>query len=253
MSLCGGSSPSYNDEASPTNKLPSSPTDKLPSTGRRVYSPAKRSARDFVDLWSDDDEEDSHSEDSMPQVKRQRVLEGKSVVEVNKKQSGEGRAGIKKEEQDDQEDDDEGMDNSGVNNDNDVYLIDSGMEDGDEGEEEAEFTVCDICGGTPCDWLQYESEVVEFAKNNLMFIDHGNEGFPFSYPTENFDKMTKEEKDKVKVSHQEYKKRCFKYYVTCKYGKLGPGNRVQLGTCVENAIRRMFPNHDGSIVGYHSS
>ena len=78
---CGGSSPSYYDEASPTNKLPSSPTDKLPSTGRRVYSPAKRSARDFVDLLSDDDEEDSHSEDSMPQVKRQRVLEGKSVVE----------------------------------------------------------------------------------------------------------------------------------------------------------------------------
>ena len=85
----------------------------------------------------------------MPQVKRQRVLEGKSVVEVNKKQSGEGRAGIKKEEQDDQEDDDEGTDNSEANNDNDVYQIDSGMEDVDEGEEEAEFTVCDICGGTP--------------------------------------------------------------------------------------------------------
>jgi hypothetical protein len=40
--------------------LPSSPTDKLPSTGRRVvYSPAKRSARDFVDLCTDDDEEDT--------------------------------------------------------------------------------------------------------------------------------------------------------------------------------------------------
>ena len=74
-----------------------------------------------------------------------------------------------------------------------------------------------------------------------------------STTTENFDKMTKEEKDEVKVSHQEYKKRCFKYYVACKYGKLGPGNRVQLGACVENAVRRMFPNHDGSIVGYHSS
>jgi hypothetical protein len=56
----------------------------------------------------------------MPQVKRQRVLEGKSVVEVNKNQNGEGRAGIKKEEQDDQEDDDEGMDNSGVNNDGEL-------------------------------------------------------------------------------------------------------------------------------------
>jgi hypothetical protein len=60
------------------------------------------------------------TEDSMPQVKRQRVLEGKSVVEVNKNQNGEGRAGIKKEEQDDQEDDDEGMDNSGVNNDGEL-------------------------------------------------------------------------------------------------------------------------------------
>jgi hypothetical protein len=252
--------------SSPTDKsLPSSPTDKLPSTGHRViYSPAKRSARDFVDLQSDDEEEDSDSEDSTPQVKRQRV-EGKLFSKEQdewddqvKKQRVEGMAGIKEEDQDDDDvgHDDEGtiIDHidSGVNV-NDVYHIDSGMEDGEEGEEEAELKMCNICGGTPCDWLQYESDIVEFATNNLMLVEHGTEGFPFSYPIEKFDKMTEEEKDEVKESHQDYKKRCFRYYVSCKYGKLGHGKRVSTGPCIENAIRRMFPNHDGSMVGYHSS
>jgi subtilisin family serine protease len=253
--------------SSPTDKsLPSSPTDKLPSTGHRViYSPAKRSARDFVDLQSDDEEEDSDSEDSTPQVKRQRV-EGKLFSKEQdewddqvKKQRVEGMAGIKEEDQDDDDvgHDDEGtiIDHidSGVNV-NDMYHIDtSGMEDGEEGEEEAELKMCNICGGTPCDWLQYESDIVEFATNNLMLVEHGTEGFPFSYPIEKFDKMTEEEKDEVKESHQDYKKRCFRYYVSCKYGKLGHGKRVSTGPCIENAIRRMFPNHDGSMVGYHSS
>ena len=220
--------------------LPLSPTDKLPSTGHRViYSPTKRSARDLVDLQSDDEEEDSDSKDSTPQVKRQRV-EGKQVIREEdewddevKKQRVEGREGINEEDQEDDDvgDDDEGTLIDHINsqaNVNDAYHIDSGMEDGEEGEEEPELEMCNICGGTPCDWLQYESDIVEFATNNLMLVEHGTEGFPFLYPTEKFDKMTEEEKDEVKKSHQDYKTQCFQYYVLCKYGKLGHGGQTCL-------------------------
>ena len=86
MSLFGGSSPS--DESSP--KRESSPTDKAQREttappSRRIYSPAKRSARDFVDLWSD-------NEDSTPQVKKQKV---------------EGKGGTKQVEDEDDDDDED--------------------------------------------------------------------------------------------------------------------------------------------------
>jgi hypothetical protein len=218
-----------------------------------------------VDLCTDDDEEDSSEDEEddsevkavIKKEKREQEQEEDSEVEV---------LGIKKEQEQDQHhvnDDTKGVDNdegTGVEDtnigviDNHIYHIDSGVEDGEECEEqEAECTMCHECGVTPCDWLQYESDVVEFATNSLMLVDHKTEGFPFSYPIENFEKMTEEEKDEVKVLHQDYKKRCFQYYVSCKYGKLGPRKRVYLGPCVENAIRGMFPNHDGSMVGYHSS
>lgn len=122
-------------------------------------------------------------------------------------------------------------------------------------DEEPEETCCTVCGSTPCEWTQYKAEVIEFAKNNQFFINHNQEEpfDPFSYPTQNFATMTEEEKEEVKNFHQEYKKKCFRFFVSCKYGKLGKGNRNRLAICVENAIRRMFPNHDNSSVGYHSS
>jgi hypothetical protein len=228
-----------------------------------------------VDLCTDDEEDSSDNEEEESEVevvgiikKEKQEKEVKAVIKKEKQEQEEDSkvevVGLEKEQEQDQhhENDDKGGDNdegTGVEEtdigviDNHVYYIDSGVEDGEECEEEAECTMCHECGGTPCDWLQYESDVVEFATNSLMLVDHKTEGFPFSYPTENFEKMTKEEKDEVKVSHQDYKKRCFQYYVSCKYGKLGPRKRVYLGPCVENAIRRMFPNHDGSMVGYHSS
>jgi len=139
-----------------------------------------------------------------------------------------------------------------------VYHIDSESEDDEESDdddesEEEELVVCQHCGATPCDWTQYQEDVIEFARNNLFFVNHTDPEDPLSYPLEKFATLTEEEKNEIKTTHQDYKKRCFQFYTSLKYGRLGAGNRIKHPNCVETAIRHMFPNHDNSIVGYHSS
>jgi hypothetical protein len=77
-------------------------------------------------------------------------------------------------------------------------------------------------------------------------VNHTDPEDPLSYPTEKFATMTDEEKNEIKMSHQEYKKRCFECYTTLKYGKLEFGDRIKHPSCIENAICRMFPNDDNS-------
>jgi hypothetical protein len=197
-----------------------------PRTRRAIYSPAKRPITDFVDvlvLSSDEESTDS------PVHKK--VKKSKKDPEID-------------EEPHQDHDDDQGE--GGVN----VLVKEEAATD-----EEPEETCCTVCGCTPCKWKQYKVEVIEFAKNNHFLINHKQEEpfDPFSYPTENFDTMTEEEKEEVKNFHQEYKKKCFRFFVSCKYGKLGKGNHTRLAICVEDAIQRMFPNHDNSSIGYHNS
>jgi hypothetical protein len=37
------------------------------------------------------------------------------------------------------------------------------------------------------------------------------------------------------------------------YGYLGKGNQVQLGSCVENKIKELFPSEDNDYVGFQLS
>jgi hypothetical protein len=118
--------------------------------------------------------------------------------------------------------------------------------------DEEEVKVCHECGGTPCDWTHYQDEIIEFAWNSHFFLNHTDQDNPFSFPVESFSTMMDERKDEIKTHHQDYKKRCFRCYTYLKHGRLGQGNRVPLPSCIEDAIRAMFPNHDNSFIGYHS-
>lgn len=233
MSSCGGDS-SPGDGTSPINddsfSSPLSKRDNI-SSSCQVFSPSKRSARDFVELHSEDDDDDSSdsSKGTPHQVKRQKV---------------EQKEASSKEENDDN--DVSNGDDDGGN----VYHIDG---ESDDGSEEEELVVCQHCGATPCDWTQYQDDVIEFARNNHFFVNHTDPDDARSFPMENFMTMTEDEKNEIKMVHQDYKKRCFRHYTRLKYGTLGLGNRIKHPICIENAIRSMFPNHDNSIVGYHSS
>ena len=127
---------------------------------------------------------------------------------------------------------------------------DSGQESGSD---EEEVLVCMSCGATPCEWAYYQDDVIEFARNNHFFVNHRDPQDPYSFPTEKFSMMTDEEKHEIKASHQEYKKKCFRHYTFLKYGRLGLGNRIKHPCCIKDRIRRMFPNHDNTFTGYHSS
>ena len=120
------------------------------------------------------------------------------------------------------------------------------------GSDEEEVKVCMECGATPCDWVHFQHELIEFARNNHFFENHIDPENPFSFPVKSFSTMTDEEKDAIKASHQEAKKQCFRRYTYLKHGYMGPGNRARIPSCIEDAIRAMFPNHDNSFVGYHS-
>jgi hypothetical protein len=133
-----------------------------------------------------------------------------------------------------------------------IYHIDGESDDGDESKE-GELVVCQHCGATPCEWSQYQGDVIKFARNNHFFVNHTDPEDPCSYPMEKFATMMEEEKNEIKMTHLDYKKRCFRYYTKLKYGRLGFGSRIKHSNCIENAIRSMFPNHDNSIVGYHSA
>jgi hypothetical protein len=216
--------------------------------------------KDFVDdHWSSSDEESTEHMKKKKKKTKERSMKKQKTKEGQDDDDDQGSVKEQKTEEEQYDDDDEGSIkdnsiNSGV--DDKDYKIDgsvAGVDDDEVFNEEQELLVCNVCGGTPCEWLQYKAEVVEYATNSHFFVNHTRQDDPFSYPTEQFATMTEDEKEEVKLSHQEYKKSCFRFYTTCKYGKLGVGNRIKLGNCVENAIRLMFPNHDNSSVGYHSS
>ena len=137
-----------------------------------------------------------------------------------------------------------------VNDNGNVYKVDNGEEIGSD---EEVVAVCLSCGSTPCDWMYYKDNVIEFARNNQFFVNHTDPQDPYSFLMDQFLSMMDEEKSEIKASHQEYKKKCFQHYTRLKYGRLGLGNQIKHPSCIEDYICWMFPIHDNTFVGYHSS
>ena len=98
-------------------------------------------------------------------------------------------------------------------------------------EEEKQEEMCDICGGTPCDWDVYGEEVLEDIKK--MYLE--------------------DEEEASNVDNRTIRKSAYKLFVYSKYGHLGKGNRIRIASCVVDRIREKWPEQDGNYTGYYSS
>jgi hypothetical protein len=93
-----------------------------------------------------------------------------------------------------------------------------------------EEQVCWLCGGTPCDWLEYSVKLLEEINNK----------FPTDVDGNRIDASSHEIASMKQIRYALY--RAFTY---AQYGHLGKGNRIKLGKCVEEKIKELFPNPDG--------
>ncbi len=83
---------------------------------------------------------------------------------------------------------------------------DDNSNDDKEEEEEAPL-VCVHCGASPCIWLKFHPDVVEYAHNNQFFLDHRDKTDPHSYPIEKFNSMMEAEKEEVTEIQRDCKKK----------------------------------------------
>jgi hypothetical protein len=223
----------------------------------RIYSPSKRSTRDFCGIELEDSDFASNESDAegtrVPPAKRlkrasrsrdeagdddhddneeeDKKLPGKLDDNNDERKIPANEDGFKEEQSEDEE---------SRNDSNEVIVIDGeGNDDSsndDEEEEEEVPSVCVHCGATPCVWLKFRPDVVEYACNNQLFNG-----------------MTEAEMDKVTEIQRDRKKKCFKYFTRLRYGVLGRNNRMDNKDCVKNGIRGMFPVPNDDFIGYHSS
>ena len=99
--------------------------------------------------------------------------------------------------------------------------------------EEIEDMMCDVCGGTPCDWSVYGSHLV--SEVVLMYEED---------PDKDVDNP---------VDNQYKRKSAYRYYIYEKHGFLGKGKRVRIPPCVLDRIRAMWPDENNDYIGYYSN
>ena len=102
-------------------------------------------------------------------------------------------------------------------------------------EEEKQDEMCDICGGTPCDWEVYGHEILEDITE--MYADE----------------ESSQVENRTQVDNRTIRKSAYKLFVYSKYGHLGKGQRIKISSCVLDNIRARWPDEDGNYTGYYSS
>ncbi len=85
--------------------------------------------------------------------------------------------------------------------------------------------VCPVCGGSPCDWIKYQADILQ-AYEGMAVAD----GTP----------------------NHLIRKAMYQFYIYMKYGNLGKGNRIPIEQCVVDNIREQWPEPDGDYMGYKS-
>ena len=100
--------------------------------------------------------------------------------------------------------------------------------DADEGMEEGDVRVCEICAGTPCEWEDFGVRLMEYMK---MMYDHNDD--------ENM--MTDREGNIVPDSTV----RKGSYFI-----RLGKGTQIPVPDCVTKKNRENYPERDGNYVGF---
>jgi hypothetical protein len=101
--------------------------------------------------------------------------------------------------------------------------------------EEEDVAVCEVCGGTPCEWEEFGIELME---NMKMMYDHGNDGDPVK------------DRDGNIVANSTVRKGAYKLFTYMKFGHLGKGNRIPIPHCVTKKIRERYPEPDGNYMGF---
>ena len=92
-----------------------------------------------------------------------------------------------------------------------------------------EGKACSLCGEFPCIWFQYEDDIVNMT-NEWIGCSTTAEGRP---PTNNL-----------------ARKEGYKCFVRMHYGHLGAGNRQKIPGCVLGHIRGLYPDDNGTYMGF---
>ena len=92
-------------------------------------------------------------------------------------------------------------------------------------------TVCEICGGAPCDWVFLSDDIIHKVKQEIDL---------------------KKNIGDIVMSNREIRKEAYKTYVYKKYGFLGKGNRVKCPDCVTESIHKMWPDQNNKYIGCKS-
>ena len=101
-----------------------------------------------------------------------------------------------------------------------------------------EVTVCQICGGTPCEWVEFGEEVKEYSKR--------------LYSHEDIDGVIAlTDRDGNVIPNNKMRRALYKTFTYLKFGHLGRGNRIPIPSCVVRKIREMYPEPDGNYMGFH--
>ena len=88
---------------------------------------------------------------------------------------------------------------------------------------------CSLCGESPCIWLLYEDTIVNMTNEWIDFSTTA-EGRP---PTNNL-----------------ARKEAYKCFVRMHHGHLGAGNRQKIPGCVLDHIRGLYPDDNGTYMGF---
>ena len=99
------------------------------------------------------------------------------------------------------------------------------MEEQHQREEKQQCTYCEICSSCPCDWVQY------FLDEYIQLLEQATN-------------KTRE------YSHASIRHRMYKEYIYLKYGKLGKRKRIRVPNCVEEKIKKTFPDPNNKYVGF---
>ena len=105
---------------------------------------------------------------------------------------------------------------------------------------DGEVIVCQICGGTPCEWVEFGDEVTGYSKR--LYTHEVTEGV-----------IALKDPDGNVVPNSKMRKALYKTFTYLKFGHLGRGNRIPIPSCVVSKIREMYPDPDGNYMGFHEA
>ena len=102
-----------------------------------------------------------------------------------------------------------------------------------DSEENIDDVMCKICGGTPCNWVQFGEELMEQV--NLMC------------------NINLSENREHTVCNSTIQKSTYRMFMYMKYGHFCKGNRIPIASCVIDRVHSAWPELDGNYTGYQSA